>query len=159
MKFSRVTAGAVALAMSLGSISAPAQARDPFIGEIMTFAGTFCPRGWAQAAGQYLPISGNEALFSVIGTTYGGDGRRTFALPDLRGRVIVGPGSGPGLSSYSLGQRGGVETNPTSVRNAAKPEGETVQTPMPQFGAQENRQPYVAIHSCIALQGIYPPRS
>jgi len=159
MKFSSITVGALAIAVSFGAVSAPALARDPYIGEIMAIGGNYCPRGWAQTAGQFLPISGNEALFSVIGTTYGGDGRRTFALPDLRGRVAIAPGQGPGLSSYNWGQRGGVETNPTSVRNAAKPEGETVQTPMPEFGAQENRPPYLSIYHCIALQGVYPPRN
>jgi microcystin-dependent protein len=83
---------------------------DPFLGEICLFAGNFAPRSWALCDGQLLPISANSALFSILGTTYGGDGRTTFALPDLRGRTPVHPGHGPGLSGYSLGQRGGVET-------------------------------------------------
>lgn len=74
------------------------------------FAGNFAPRGWALCDGQILPISQNTALFSILGTTYGGDGRTTFALPDLRGRVPVHPGTGAGLTSYRLGQRGGVES-------------------------------------------------
>ncbi|OUS14666.1 phage tail protein [Nonlabens dokdonensis] len=82
---------------------------DPFLGEITTFAGNFAPRGWAFCHGQLLAISQNTALFSILGTTYGGDGRTTFALPDLRGRAAVSQGNGPGLSNYSLGQRGGVE--------------------------------------------------
>ncbi len=82
---------------------------DPFIGEIKLFAGNFVPRGWAFCDGQLLPISQNSALFSILGTTYGGDGRTTFALPDLRGRVPVSPGHGPGLSSYRLGEKGGQE--------------------------------------------------
>lgn len=82
---------------------------DPFIGEVVMFAGNFAPRGWAFCHGQLLPISGNEALFSIIGTIYGGDGRTTFALPDLRSRVPVGAGSGPGLSSVREGVRGGQE--------------------------------------------------
>ncbi len=82
----------------------------PFIGEIRMFGGNFAPAGWAFCSGQLLPISGNDALFSLIGTTYGGDGQNTFALPDLRGRVPVHVGQGPGLSSYTLGQGGGSET-------------------------------------------------
>ena len=83
---------------------------DPFLAEIVIFAGNFAPRGWAYCDGQLMSINANSALFSLLGTTYGGDGRTTFALPDLRGRTPVGPRHGPGLSSYTLGQRGGVET-------------------------------------------------
>jgi microcystin-dependent protein len=82
---------------------------DPFIGEITIFAGNFAPRGWAFCSGQLLSISQNTALFALIGTTYGGDGRTNFGLPDLRGRAGVGNGSGPGLSPAFLGQRAGVE--------------------------------------------------
>ncbi|WP_347839977.1 tail fiber protein [uncultured Draconibacterium sp.] len=82
---------------------------EPFLGQIIMFAGNFAPRGWAMCEGQLLPINSNQALFSILGTTYGGDGRTTFALPDLRGRVAMHPGSGPGLSTYRLGQKGGVE--------------------------------------------------
>ena len=82
---------------------------DPFIAQIILFGGNFAPRGWAFCDGQLLPISSNTALFSILGTMYGGDGRTTFALPDLRGCVPIHPGDGPGLSSYRLGQRGGVE--------------------------------------------------
>lgn len=82
---------------------------DPFIGQIVMFAGNFAPRNWAFCDGQLLAISSNSALFSILGTTYGGDGRTTFALPDLRGRVSIHPGSGPGLSTYRLGERSGVE--------------------------------------------------
>lgn len=82
-----------------------------FIGEVKLFAGNFAPRGWAFCNGQMLAISNNTALFSILGTTYGGDGRTTFALPDLRGRVAISPGNGPGLTSYTLGQRGGTEVN------------------------------------------------
>ena len=82
---------------------------DPFIGEVTLFAGNFAPRGWALCNGQLLAISQNTALFSILGTTYGGDGRTTFALPDLRGRSIVGAGRGPGLSDIRLGQKGGQE--------------------------------------------------
>ena len=83
---------------------------EPFIAEIRIFAGNFAPRSWAFCDGQLLPISQNTALFSLIGTTYGGDGRTTTALPNLQGRAAMHPGRGPGLTSRRLGQRGGVET-------------------------------------------------
>jgi microcystin-dependent protein len=83
---------------------------EPFVAEIKIFAGNFAPRGYAFCNGQLLPIAQNTALFSLIGTTYGGDGRTTTALPDLQGRAPMHPGRGPGLSSYRLGQKSGVET-------------------------------------------------
>ncbi len=83
---------------------------DPFLGEIIMFGGNFAPRGWALCNGQLLPISQNSALFSILGTTYGGDGRTTFALPDLRGRIPMHEGNGPGLTPVNLGQRGGAES-------------------------------------------------
>lgn len=83
---------------------------EPFIAEIRIFAGNFAPRGWAFCNGQLLPISQNTALFSLIGTTYGGDGRSTTALPNLQGRAPMHPGRGPGLTDRRLGERGGVET-------------------------------------------------
>lgn len=82
---------------------------EPFIAEIRIFAGNFAPRGWAFCDGQLLPISQNTALFSLIGTTYGGDGRTTTALPNLQGRLPMHPGRGPGLTARRLGQRGGTE--------------------------------------------------
>lgn len=81
------------------------------IGEIRMFAGNFAPRNWAFCAGQLLSISQNQELFSVIGTIYGGDGQNTFGLPDLRGRVAIGPGQGSGTSNYTQGQMSGSETN------------------------------------------------
>lgn len=92
-----------------------AYASDPFIGQITMFGGNFAPRSWAFCDGQLLPISSNSALFSILGTTYGGDGRTTFGLPDLRGRVAMHAGNGPGLSSRSLGAKGGTETNTLTV--------------------------------------------
>jgi microcystin-dependent protein len=85
-------------------------AETPFIAEIIMFAGNFAPRNWAFCNGQLLAISSNPALFSLLGTTYGGDGHTTFALPDLRGRVPLHPGTGPGLTPRSLGGKGGSET-------------------------------------------------
>ncbi len=83
---------------------------EPFIAEIRIFAGNFAPRGWAFCDGQLLPISQNTALFSLIGTTYGGDGRTTTALPNLQGRAPMHPGRGPGLTSRRLGEKVGAET-------------------------------------------------
>src|SRR5689334_5388872 len=83
---------------------------QPYVGEIRLLAMTFAPAGWADCAGQLMPISENETLFNLIGTTYGGDGESTFALPDLRGRIPVHIGTGPGLSNYMLGELGGVES-------------------------------------------------
>ena len=83
---------------------------QPFVGEIQMFAGTFAPKGWALCDGQLLPISQNTALFSLLGTTYGGNGQTNFALPDLRGRAPLQPGAAAGLSPYDLGQAGGDET-------------------------------------------------
>ena len=83
---------------------------EPFLGEVMPVGFNFAPRGWAACEGQLLPINNNQALFSLLGTMFGGDGRTTFALPDLRGRVIIGAGQGPGLSNYMIGQKGGSET-------------------------------------------------
>ncbi len=89
---------------------------DPFIGEVQWFAGNFAPRGWALCSGQLLAISQNQALFSILGTTYGGDGRTTFGLPDVRGRVLIHQGTGPGLSQRQLGQKSGTE-NETLTEN------------------------------------------
>ena len=83
---------------------------EPFVGEIRMFGFNFAPQGWAQCNGQLLPIAENTALFSLLGTTYGGDGHATFALPDMRSRVPVCQGQGEGLSSYADGQAGGAET-------------------------------------------------
>lgn len=87
----------------------PAAAQQPFIGQIKLFAGNFAPQGWMLCNGQLLPIAQYDALFNLIGTTYGGDGVTTFALPDLRGRVPIHVGQGPGLSGTVLGERGGSE--------------------------------------------------
>lgn len=88
----------------------------PFIGEIRMFGGNFAPVGWLFCDGQVLPIAENEALFQLIGTTYGGDGQQTFALPDLRGRVPLHQGQGPGLTSRTLGEAEGAETVTLSLQ-------------------------------------------
>ena len=83
---------------------------EPFVGEIRMFAGNFAPRGWAFCDGQLLAVSSNDALFSLLGTIYGGDGRTTFGLPDLRGRIPIHAGTGPGLSQRRLGAKAGAES-------------------------------------------------
>lgn len=84
---------------------------DPFVGELMIFAGNFAPRGWAFCDGQLLPIAQNTALFSLLGTMYGGNGQTTFGLPDLRGRAPIHVGQGPGLSNFTQGELGGEENH------------------------------------------------
>src|SRR3954468_4314950 len=83
---------------------------DPFVAEIRVFGFQFAPKGWAFCDGQLLPISQNTALFSLLGTNYGGDGKSTFGLPDIQGSVVVGQGQGPGLSEYFLGEASGEQT-------------------------------------------------
>ncbi|MFD1063854.1 phage tail protein [Winogradskyella litorisediminis] len=118
------------------------QAQDAMIGEVKLFAGNFAPRGWAKCEGQLLAISQHTALFSILGTTYGGDGRTTFALPDLRGRVPVSSGTGPGMDSIKLGQKsGGRAVNSDKATSNIK------------------TQPTLGMHYIIALQGVYPSRS
>lgn len=98
---------------------------NPYVGEIRMFGGSFAPAGWALCQGQLLPISQNDTLFTLIGTTYGGDGQETFALPDLQGRAPMHQGQGPGISqTYTLGEKAGVEsvtlnTNTIPVHNHA----------------------------------------
>ncbi|WP_346897707.1 tail fiber protein [uncultured Roseibium sp.] len=92
---------------------------EPFVGEIRMFAGNFAPRGWAFCDGQLLAVSQNDALFSLLGTIYGGDGRTTFGLPDMRGRIPLHQGHGPGLSERRLGSKGGAETETLTVNQLA----------------------------------------
>ncbi|HLF26216.1 MAG TPA: tail fiber protein [Anaerolineae bacterium] len=90
----------------------------PYIGEIRMFGGNFAPAGWAFCDGQLMPIAENDALFTLIGTTYGGDGQTTFALPDLRGRIPIHQGTGGGLTPRTLGESGGVETVTLTVNQS-----------------------------------------
>lgn len=90
---------------------------DQFLGQIQAFGFNFAPRGWAMCQGQILSIAENQALFSLLGTMYGGNGTTTFGLPDLRGRSMVGYGQGPGLSNIQLGQNGGAESETLSTTN------------------------------------------
>ena len=131
---------------------------EGFIAEIRLFAGSFAPRGWALCNGQILSIAQNTALFSLLGTTYGGNGTTTFALPDLRGRVPVHPGQGPSTSTYNLGQQGGTEseTLTTSQMPAhahtlnASSNDETTNRPggaVPAKGGVYDSPPNVAMHA------------
>jgi microcystin-dependent protein len=167
----------------------------PFISEIRTFSFSFAPRGWALCNGQLLPINQNQALFSLLGTTYGGDGRVNFALPNLQGRIALHQGQG-----LSMGQRAGEEshtlilselpihthtvTADAKVGNATSnnPQGDVPgnTAPLPIYApskvqavamnpamltisggsqAHENRQPFLVLNYCIALQGIFPSQN
>ncbi|WP_082462682.1 phage tail protein [Sphingobium sp. Leaf26] len=117
---SKIVAASIALA-GLVSATAPqqaaAQASEPFLGQLALLPYNFCPRGWADASGQILSIAQNTALFSLLGTTYGGNGQTTFALPDLRGRAPIGQGSGPGLAQHDLGEVAGEESTTITILN------------------------------------------
>ncbi len=173
---------------------------DPFVAEIRIFPFNFAPKGWAFCDGQLLPLSQNTALFSLLGTTYGGDGRSNFALPDMQGNAPMHPGQGPGLSLHDLGETGGSETvtlliseipahnhsvraytgdaadsrDPTSVQTLGTPSPGNLYNPTttglspmapqafsPTGGDQphNNLMPYLTLNFCIALQGVYPPRT
>ncbi len=172
---------------------------DPFVAEIRIFPFNFAPNGWAFCDGQLLPLSQNTALFSLLGTTYGGNGKSNFALPNLQGSAPMFWGQGPGLSLHDLGETGGSETvslleseipahshtvyaqsNPLgsssvpSDKSFTRPASgnlyfsgaaSTVQmdpnTLAPAGGDQphNNMQPYLTLSFCIALQGVFPPRT
>lgn len=108
--------GVVNYCIALQGVFPSRSGLEPFLAEIMLFGGNFAPRGYAFCDGQLLSIAQNSALFSLLGTNYGGDGRTTFGLPDLRGRVPIHAGNGPGLSDYRLGQEGGSETTTLTIQ-------------------------------------------
>ena len=145
------------LCLSLFSLTkldhAELKAQDCVIGTVTTFAGNFAPVNWAFCNGQLLPISQNTALFSILGTNYGGDGRSSFGLPDLRGRAIIHAGSGPGLSTKTLGQRSGTETASASGSGDFQTDGTGTKSGV------NNMQPYTAINYIICINGIYPSRN
>lgn len=125
-------------------------ANTAFIGEICTFAFNFCPQGFAEAAGQVLPIHDNVPLFTLLGSTFGGDGVNTFALPDLRGALVAGTGQAPGQpAAIGLGQSGGTP-NTVSVVAADPPAG--VPVPLTQL-------PSLGLTQCIATAGVFPSRN
>ena len=150
------------LQTELADVKSESVSSNPFLGEVILFAGNFAPRGWALCNGQLLSINENQALFSILGTTYGGDGRTSFGLPDLRGRVPVGAGSGPGLTPRNIGAKFGVEsitlrqgsakTNPGSGRGQIN----AVSSSQNQFNVV---QPGLGMNYIIALQGIFPSRN
>ena len=151
---------------------------EGYIGEIRLFAGNFAPRHWEYCHGQMLPISNHSALFSIVGTTYGGDGRTTFALPDLRGRVPLGSGTAPGLTDHRLGQKGGSESNTLELNQL--PVQSTGATAITKTRLQvatgsislkteqlqsihpnrvNNMQPWLGVNFIICVEGIFPSRS
>jgi microcystin-dependent protein len=173
---------------------------DPFVAEIRIFGFNFAPTGWATCDGQILPISQNTALFSLLGTTYGGNGQSTFALPNLQGSAPTHQGQGPGLSEYFLGQQGGADfitlldsempahnhfavaapdqadnNNPDPTKCLANSQKEfgyqsttnsnlvnmAFQAITPAGGSlpHNNMMPYLTLTFCIALQGVFPPRT
>jgi len=131
-----------------------------YVGEIQMFAGSFAPRDWAFCNGQLLPVSGNEALFSLIGCQYGGDCRSNFALPDLRGRVPVhsGDSQGPGLNLVKWGEKGGIEELQTSKIQVST-SGDNKTEVVSRIINVNNRQPYLGINYIIALNGQFPSRN
>ncbi len=179
---------------------------DPFVAEIRIFPFNFAPHGWAWCDGQLLPLSQNTALFSLLGTTYGGNGQSNFALPNLQGSAPLHPGQGPGLSLYDLGQTGGSDTvsllsseiplhnhgvgaQTTPLGGVAVPSSSTTLSrpasgnlyfdttapaaPAPTLVSMDanalasaggdqphnNLMPYLTLNFCIALQGVFPPRT
>lgn len=124
---------------------------EPFVGEIRMFAGNFAPRGWAFCDGQLLAVSQNDALFSLLGTIYGGDGRTTFGLPDVRGRVPIHAGSGPGLSPRRLGAKGGAEKVTLTV-NQLPSHGHTMRAVT---GFADRSSPQGAVLAASATTDIY----
>jgi microcystin-dependent protein len=155
----RRTALSITIAASLFSgilISSNAQAcsgDSPMLGGMCVFAGNFAPRGWALANGQILPISSNTALFSILGTTYGGDGKTTFALPDTRGRAVIGAGHGAGLSNYQIGEMGGVEI--VTLTSAQLPVITPTATVHAQSGAGNSADPGNNSWAVLSRQNIY----
>lgn len=115
-KLAHSLAAVSVLAASVIATSPASAGIEPYLGELILTPYNFCPRGYASAAGQILAISQNTALFSLLGTTYGGNGQTTFALPDLRGRAPLNAGQGPGLSNYDLGQIGGTESTTLTIQ-------------------------------------------
>jgi microcystin-dependent protein len=170
---------------------------NPFVAEIRIFPFNFPPKGWAFCDGQILPLSQNTALFSLLGTTYGGDGKSNFALPNMQGNAPMHPGQGPGLSLHDLGETGGSDTvtlleseipSHSHGETASQSDGTDNKVANENFAAgvgigayaapgaltqlsdntiapaggdqpHNNLQPYLTLNFCIALQGVYPPRT
>lgn len=132
---------------------------DGFLGEMRMFSGNYAPRNWAFCNGQILPIAQNQSLYSILDDRFGGDGRTTFGLPDLRGRVPIHPGSGPGLTQRNLGQNGGLETTQNNTSSVAGP-GRTGNVNVQGGNSSDNNmQPFLAVNFIICIAGVYPSRS
>jgi len=168
---------------------------EPFLAEVRIVGFNFAPRGWAFCDGQILPINQNQSLYSLLGTTYGGDGRTSFALPDLRGRVPIHVGRSNGGGDHREGEKSGEETHTLSANempqhtHIARASDTAGNNPIPAAHvlarannlyrdptnltalhsgtvlntgggqAHDNMQPYLALHFCIALQGLFPSRN
>ncbi len=159
MRLLKLGLAAVATIMTLaGMAAAPAAAQqDCMLAEVKLFAGNFAPRNWAFTNGQIISINQNQSLYSLLGTTYGGDGRTTFALPDLRGRTPIGVGQGSGLSNRQLGEKTGSETV-TAPSTGIQTQSGT--DPVDYGGVPENNmQPSLGMNYIICLQGLFPSRS
>lgn len=128
---------------------------EPFVGQIKIFAGNFAPRGWAFCDGQLLAVSQNDALFSLLGTIYGGDGRTTFGLPDLRGRIPLHAGTGPGLSPRRLGSKTGTEDETLTVNQLASHVHELVGSN--EAADQENPQNHVFAKTSVTVYETNAP--
>ena len=152
------TAVGAALAGAALVVTAPAQAcgNDGTLGAICMTAASYCPRNTIDTSGQLLPISQYAALYSLLGTNYGGDGRTTFGVPDLRGRTAVGFGTGPGLAPVIMGQKRGQEViNQASVTVSGAEKGESVARDQP----KSNIPPQLGVRFCIYSEGMYPSRN
>lgn len=151
------TVCAAAAAASLAGMpgTATAQASDPYLGQIMCAAFNFAPRGWAELNGQILSIAQNTALFALLGTTYGGNGQTTFALPDMRGRVLMHAGAGPGLTPRSQGESAGTET--VTLNAAQLPAHNHTVTPMGSASDATLQSPANAVPATKARTTLYAP--
>ena len=150
-------AGAALAAVSMLGLhqTVAAQANDPFLGQIMCAGFTFEPRGWAELNGQLLPIAQNTALFALLGTTYGGNGQTTFALPDLRGRVPMHAGQGPGLTPRDQGESSGAEQ--VTLNNAQLPAHNHTVTPMGSSADATLVSPANGVPATKARTTLYAP--
>jgi len=154
--------GSILLIIFILSTTASVAQDDPFIGEIKMFAGNFAPRGWAFCDGQELAISQYQALFSLLGTNYGGDGRTTFRVPDLRDRTPVHVGRSEDISYFRVGDKGGsVSKELTRVTVAEEVKGESFEIYTVRSGNDKlhTRDPYLRVNFIIALQGVFPSRN
>lgn len=136
---------------------------EPLLGQVVLFSGNFAPRGWAFCDGQLMEIASNEALFAILGTTYGGDGFKTFGIPDLRGRVPMHAGVGPALSKRVIGQTLGSERSKRKQTNCcvntATHDVVENTAPFANSGIDDNMQPTLCMNYIIALEGMFPRRN